>query len=181
MKIQLILTSMSDYSLCRSQIMFPLIFFQLFSFFIGQFVHIIIGFITSFSCFLFSFIKGKKLSSFISELQTIDDELFDLCERVHIDYKMSFKFQLKLLAASAFIFCFVGGFDYYVFQGWVEEKLGNSRKIFCWKMQVKGKVNSWIYYYRKRGLLENNGNKYCWSPFSGNFLVSGIFVTHNLE
>jgi hypothetical protein len=83
----------------------------------GHFMHIIIGFITSVTCFLFSFLKGKKLFAFINELHTIDDELFDLCDRVHIDYKKSFKFQLKLSIASVLLFGFVAGFDYFVFQG----------------------------------------------------------------
>jgi hypothetical protein len=79
-------------------------------------MHIIIGFVTSFSCFFSSFIKGKKLSAFIDELQTIDEELFNLCEKVHIDYRTSLKFQVKLAAATALIFCFVGAFDYCVFK-----------------------------------------------------------------
>lgn len=80
-------------------------------------MHIAIGFITSTMCFLFSFVKAKKLSTFINEIYKIDDELFDLCERVQVDYKKSFIFQMKLCLASFLLFGFVGGFDYYVFQG----------------------------------------------------------------
>jgi hypothetical protein len=80
-------------------------------------MHIIIGFITSFACFLFAFIKARKLSAFINDLHKIDDELFGLCERVHVDNQKSFIFQLKLVLACVVLFCFVGGFDYFVFQG----------------------------------------------------------------
>lgn len=80
-------------------------------------MHMIIGFVTSLICFTFAFIKAGKLSAFISDLCKIDDELFDLCERVHVDYGKSFLFQLKLSVASFLLFCFVGGFDYFVFQG----------------------------------------------------------------
>lgn len=80
-------------------------------------MHIAFGFIISNVCFIFCFIKARKLSTFINELYKIDDELFDLCERVRIDYKKSFIFQLKLSIATVLLFCFVGGFDYFVFQG----------------------------------------------------------------
>lgn len=82
-------------------------------------MHIIIGFITSFISFSFVFIKARKLSVFIKELTAIDDELLDLCDKVHIDYRKSFIFQLKLSIASVLLFGVVGGFDYFVFQGWI--------------------------------------------------------------
>lgn len=80
-------------------------------------MHIVIGFVTSIVCFLFAFIKANRLAAFISELHKIDDELFGLCDRVHIEYRKSFVFQLKLILATILLFCLVGGFDYFVFQG----------------------------------------------------------------
>jgi hypothetical protein len=77
----------------------------------------VIGFITATVCFLFAFIKASKLSAFISELNRIDEDLYGLCERVHVDNKKSLVFQVKLVVASIVLFCVVGGFDYFVFQG----------------------------------------------------------------
>lgn len=80
-------------------------------------MHVVIGFVISHLSFMFSFIKAKKLSVFINELHKIDGELFDLCEKVRIDYKKSFFFQLKLAIVNILLLCIVGGFDYFVFQG----------------------------------------------------------------
>lgn len=81
-------------------------------------MHIVIGFIMSFVCFLVSFIKVKALSRFIAETNNIDDELFELCGKQKINSN-SFKYQTYICFWSIIMFCFVSGFDYYVFQGYI--------------------------------------------------------------
>jgi len=80
-------------------------------------MHTIIGLINSITALTLAFVKAKELSNFLTEIYRIDDEFYDLCETIRIDYKKSFIFQLKCLIVSVMLFCFVGMFDYYVFQG----------------------------------------------------------------
>lgn len=85
--------------------------------FSGLVIHTIIGLINSVIGLILAFLKAKQLSNFLTEIYSIDDDFYDLCETISIDYKKSFIFQLKCLIVSVLLFCFVGMFDYYVFQG----------------------------------------------------------------
>lgn len=86
---------------------------------LGHYLHIVVGFSVATVCFVLSFTKSSKLCAFINELQELDESMFDLCDTVQINYRNTLKSQFKLSFFLLVMFGFIGGFDFFVFQGWV--------------------------------------------------------------
>lgn len=77
-------------------------------------MHIVIGLLNSVVCYIFVYIKGARLVKFINKLHDIDDELNEVCENIQLDYRKTFKFQIKLSISFLLLFILIGIYDYYI-------------------------------------------------------------------